>query len=170
MPSSYPQRRHPRLAGYDYHTPGSYFVTVCVQHRLPLLGAVTAGTMHPSPSGMMVQEAWQVLLDRHPGVLLDTAIVMPDHVHAIVVLEDEPGRHLSLSDVVHRYKSLTTRRYAHGVRDFGWPRFAGTLWQEGFWDHVIRQESELATIRRYIVENPLRWDLRRADREETGER
>jgi REP element-mobilizing transposase RayT len=73
-------------------------------------------------------------------------------------------------DVVHRYKSLTTKRYARGVRDLGWPRFTGRLWQEGFYDHVIRQDQELDDVRRYLLENALRRELRRAAREQAGER
>jgi REP element-mobilizing transposase RayT len=169
-PSSYPQRHHPRLAGYDYLTAGYSFVTVCTQHRLPLFGSVHAGSMRLSPGGEMVQEAWRDLLALHPGVDIDTDVALPDHVHAIVVLDDDPRRTLSLSDLMHRYKSLTTKRYAHGVRDHGWPRFAGRLWQEGFYDQVIRQDGELDAVRRSILENPLRWQLRRAASEQAGER
>jgi len=165
---SHPQRRHPRLASYDYLTAGYYFVTVCTQDRLPLFGSVDAGRMRPSPGGEMVQEAWRDLLTLHPGVEIDTEVAMPDHVHAIVVLEDDPRRTLSLSDVLHRYKSVTTKRYAHGVWDHGWPRFVNRLWQQGFYDHVIRQDGELDAVRRYIRENPLRWELRWAG--QAGER
>jgi putative transposase len=126
---AYPQRRHPRLADFDYATPGYYFITICTRNRLPLFGSIENGTMRLSPAGEMVRDAWRDLVARHPGLLIDTEIVMPDHVHAIVVLEDHPSRSLSLSDVVHRYKSLTTKRSAHGVRMHGWPRFADTLWQ-----------------------------------------
>jgi REP element-mobilizing transposase RayT len=167
---SYPQRRHPRLAGFDYTTSGYYFVTICTQRPLPLFGTVEEGTMRLRPGGEMVQQAWRDLLALHPGVSVDIDIAMPDHVHAIVVLEDDPQRALSLSDLMHRYKSLTTRRYAQGVRDQGWPCFAGQLWQEGFYDHVIREEAELEAVRRYILENPLRWELRRAAREQAANR
>jgi putative transposase len=118
--------------------------------------------MRLRPAGEMVRDAWRDLVARHPGLLIDTEIVMPDHVHAIVVLEDHPSRSLSLSDVVHRHKSLTTKRYAHGVRMHGWPRFAGTLWQESFYDHGIRGDEELGETRQYIVENALRWELKLA--------
>jgi len=113
------------------------------------------------PQGEMIAAAWDTLLSRHSGVSIDTQITMPDHLHVIVVLSDDPDRTLSLSDVVHRFKSLTTKRYVHGVRAHGWPPFAGNLWQESFYDHVILEERELDAIRRYILENPLRWELRR---------
>jgi len=159
--SSYSPRRHPRLAGYDYRTAGYYFVTVCTQDRLPIFGSIDARTMHVNAAGEMVKKVWPDLLDLHPGVAIDIEAVLPDHIHAIVVLDDDPRRTLSLSDLVHRYKSLTTKRYSHGVRDDGWPQYGGKLWQEGFYDHVIRQDGELDVVRRYILENPLRWELRR---------
>jgi putative transposase len=163
--SSYPQRRHPRLAGYDYRTAGYYFVTVCTQHRLPLFGAVDAGRMRLSAGGVMVQATWHDVVRIHPGVAIDAEVTMPDHVHALVVLEDDPRRTLSLSDVLHRYMSLTTKRYAQGVRNHGWPRYDGRLWQESFYDHVIRRDEELDAVRHYIEDNPLRWELQRTPRE-----
>jgi putative transposase len=165
-PTSYPQRHHPRLAGFDYRTPGYYFITICVQQRLRLFGGIKQGTMHPNPAGVMVQEAWTSLVALHPGVAIDIVMVMPDHVHAVVVLEDDTRRELSLSDVILRYKSLTTKRYAHGVRDGGWEPFAGRLWQESFYNHVILIDEELDVIRRYIAENPLRWELKRGGSEQ----
>src|SRR5579859_4303030 len=82
--SSYPQRRHPRLVGYDYRTAGYYFITVCTEHRLPLFGAIEEGAMHLSPGGEMVGDAWRDLLDLHPGIAIDVDVVLPDHIHAIV--------------------------------------------------------------------------------------
>ncbi len=161
-PPSYPQRHHPRLPGYDYHTPGSYFVTICTQDRLRLFGSVAGGRMSLSPAGAMVRDVWDEVVAGHLGVSIDTLEVMPDHLHGIIVLEDDQQRTLSLSDVLHRYKSLTTKRYARGVHDQSWPRFVGRLWQESFYDRVIRREEELDAVRRYIVENPMRWELRRA--------
>jgi putative transposase len=164
----YPRRHHPRLAGFDYHTPGYYFITICIHQRLPLFGAVEHGRVHLTSAGKMAQEVWSDVVALHPGVTIDNAIVMPDHVHAIVVLEDNPHRLFSLSDVVQRYKSLTAKRYAHGVRHDGWQPYAGRLWQESFYDHVIRTDENLDTIRRYIVENPMRWELKRAAAEREG--
>ena len=64
---------------------------------------------------------------------------------------------MSLSDVVHRFKTMTTRRYAEGVKQNGWPSFRGRLWQRNYFEHIIRDEASLNRIRRYILENPARW-------------
>jgi len=65
---------------------------------------------------------------------------------------------LSLPDVVHRLKSLTTARYRREVRESGWQPFAGRLWQRNYYEHVIRDEDDLDRVRRYIAEDPLRWE------------
>jgi REP element-mobilizing transposase RayT len=64
---------------------------------------------------------------------------------------------MSLGDVVHRFKTMTTKRYADGVKQSGWATFQGRLWQRNYYEHIIRDEPALDRIRRYIDENPLRW-------------
>jgi REP element-mobilizing transposase RayT len=65
---------------------------------------------------------------------------------------------LSLPDVVHRFKSLTTSRYGDGVRNAGWTPYEGRLWQRNYFERVIRNERELDGLRAYIEANPLRWN------------
>ena len=68
---------------------------------------------------------------------------------------------LSLPDVVHRLKTLTTKRYSDGVKQHDWPPFPGKLWQRNYYEHIIRNENELNRIREYVVNNPLQWELDR---------
>jgi REP element-mobilizing transposase RayT len=72
-----------------------------------------------------------------------------------------PTAGLSLPDVVHRFKSLTTARYRHGVKQKQWPPFPGKLWQRNYYEHIVRNENELNDIRKYIINNPKKWDLDR---------
>ena len=65
---------------------------------------------------------------------------------------------LSLPDVVHRFKTMTTKRYIDGVTQNGWLPFTGKLWQRNYWEHIIRNENDLAEIREYIRNNPARWE------------
>jgi REP element-mobilizing transposase RayT len=69
---------------------------------------------------------------------------------------------LTLPDVVHRFKTLTTSRYVRGVKESGWPPFDKPLWQRNHYERVIRDEDELRAFREYIAHNPLGWD---ADKE-----
>ena len=64
---------------------------------------------------------------------------------------------MSLPDVVHRFKSLTTHLYIRGVRNAGWPPFNGRLWQRNYYEHIIRNERNLYAVRRYIRDNPQQW-------------
>jgi putative transposase len=66
---------------------------------------------------------------------------------------------LSLGDRVHRFKTMSTKRYADGVKQSGWPLFPGKLWQRNYWVHIIRDEMELNRIREYIHTNPTQWEF-----------
>jgi hypothetical protein len=72
-----------------------------------------------------------------------------------------PAPTLSAPDVVHRFKTLTTKRYADGVKQSGWPTFSGRLWQRNYYEHIIRNDESLNRIREYIVNNPAQWALDR---------
>ena len=170
-------RRSIRLQGYDYAQAGAYFFTVCVHDRQCLFGQVMDGKMTLTPAGCMVQTVWDQIPSHYPGVQTDAFSVMPNHVHGIVILvgagpracpdpllaqpgDGQPGDGqptMSLADVVHRFKTLTTKRYVDGVRQQGWPPFAGKLWQRNYYEHIIRDHVSLNRTRQYIVENPARW-------------
>jgi REP element-mobilizing transposase RayT len=191
-PSRRRQRRSIRLRGYDYARAGAYFVTVCVQDRECLLGQIVEDEMRLSEAGQMVQSVWDELPERYPGVDVDQFVVMPNHVHGIMVLtgivgapprgcpDDAMGDNwdgqargpaptggLSLPDVVHRFKSFTTAQYRHGVKNQGWTPFPGRLWQRNYYEHVVRNDDELGRIRQYIADNPASWAL---DPENPGRR
>ncbi len=181
------RRRSIRLRDYDYSRPGAYFVTACVENRECLFGEVAAGEMRLNDAGRMVVEEWMALSTRFPFVMLDVFVVMPNHLHGIIVittpdvgagLVPAPGdagwagdeattragattrvAPTTLGDIVGAFKSRTTVLYARGVKRFGWPRFRGRFWQRNYYEHIIRSETSLQRIREYIIQNPLRWHL-----------
>ncbi len=167
-------RRSIRLHGYDYTRAGAYFVTICTQHHECRFGEIHDGQMTLNEMGQMVQSTWEELPHYYPSVQIDAFVVMPNHIHGIIVLTgvgatprgcpDRLGQAqeptgISLSDVVHRFKSLTTARYRQAVAQHRWPPFPGRLWQRNYYEHIIRNEDEWNEIRAYISENPLRWEL-----------
>ena len=91
-PSDRPYRRSIRLPDYDYAQAGAYFVTICVQDRLCLFGAVVDGVMHRNEVGQMIQTAWLALPERFSAIALDAFVVMPNHFHAIVFILGAPTR------------------------------------------------------------------------------
>ncbi len=142
-------RRSIRLQGWDYATPGAYSVTICTDGKVHLFGNIIEGKMIQSDTGRMVESMWLALPEHYPGVRLDAFVVMPNHVHGILLLSAEGrawGPAPTLGDVVGRFKSLTTRLYARGK-----------LWQRSYYEHIIRNDEDLNHTRRYIAENVLRW-------------
>jgi putative transposase len=151
-------RRSLRLKDYDYSKAGGYFTTITSQNRATLFGELdlTTGSTHLNDAGKMIQRWWADLPQKFRTVTLDASVVMPDHFHGIVLLDcgSCESKPVSLSDVIHWFKTMTTAEYFRGVRDHGWPAVDRRVWQRGFYDHVIRSESDLEDIRRYIEGNP----------------
>jgi putative transposase len=158
-----PDRHHRhsiRLKGYDYAAPGAYFVTICVQNRDCLFGNVLEEVLHLNAAGRMVQTCWQHLPCRFPTLELGSFIVMPNHIHAIMILAGAPvvsARKNTLTDIVGAFKSITTNAYIQGARDRRWPIFNRRLWQRNYWERVIRNETEFVHLCEYIQTNPARW-------------
>jgi REP element-mobilizing transposase RayT len=177
-------RRSIRLQGYDYAQAGAYFVTICTQNRECFFGDAEVGEMRLNDAGRMAQTVWEEMSIHYACVETDTFVVMPNHIHGIIVLVGaaprgrpeygsplEKGRALdggqprgvaptlSLAGVVHRFKTMTTKRYVDGVKQFGWPPFCGRLWQRNYYEHIIRDEDSLNRIREYIINNPLQWEF-----------
>ena len=171
------QRRSIRLKDYDYATPGAYFVTVVTQRRLSLFGEIVDSEMRLNDAGRMVDDALANLQSFYDGVAVDTHIVMPNHVHILVVINDHVGAGLvpalgfahagqpqrvaptrpSLADIVGRFKSWTANAYLRGVSDHAWPRFDTRLWQRNYYERVIRNDAEFDSVRRYVTGNPAGW-------------
>ena len=156
-------RKSPRLAGFDYATPGGYFITICTQDMELRFGAVEGGVLVPNEAGRMVASQWQANTERVPGAAVDALVVMPNHIHAILFLGTDPsviGTGTSLIRIVQSFKSLTTVEYARGVHARRYDAFAGSLWQRSFHDRILRGERALENARHYIEDNPRRWAAR----------
>jgi putative transposase len=158
-------RRSIRLPGYDYAKAGAYFITVCAHNRASLFGSIQGDEMIANDAGDMLNTMWDAFTVRFPHVSIDASVVMPNHIHAILVLADaatadgdigEPSRQ-DVGTIIGRWKSLTTHEYLRGIRESDWLPFEKRLWQRNFWEHVIRNEDELDRLRSYIAANPARW-------------
>jgi putative transposase len=172
-------RHSVRLQGYDYSKTGAYFITICTKDRECLFGDIVNGKMLLNEAGKMIQMSWQDLLTRFDNMVIDESVVMPNHVHGLVMLscrgeaclrpqssvnqgdhKDRPygTQPHSIGRIVQAFKSITTHKYIQGVRHSSWLPFPSKLWQRNYWDHIIQDESELETIREYIVNNPALWE------------
>ncbi len=148
-------RKPLRLPSYDYSRAGAYFVTVCLAPRRPLLGRIAGATVEHSALGSIVSDQLAAIPTRHPGVRLDLSIVMPDHVHGIILLPGDGTA--ALPAVIGTFKSSSARRANVSRGTPGAP-----FWQRGYFDHVVRDDVDLDRVRSYIVENPMRWTVSRA--------
>lgn len=154
LPPDRPHRRDMRLPGWDYRRPGPYAITICTEHRWHLFGEITAGQMRPTAAGTMVADAWAHMAEAFSTVFFDEWVLMPNHLHAIVRL---PGTKVRLGDIVQGFKGLSTVRYAEGVHAGGLDPFDGRLWQRNYYDHIVRDRTDLERCRLYILANPANW-------------
>ncbi|MDD5090928.1 MAG: transposase [Candidatus Wallbacteria bacterium] len=157
-------RRSIRLPCYDYAAGGAYFVTVCTKGRECLLGEITDGEMKINHFGEIVTGELLRTAKIRPNVSIDEYVVMPNHFHAIIVIDTSCRGTLqraptmesfgkpttnSIPTIVRLIKSITTKRI-NLTR--GMP--AAPVWQRGYFDRIIRDALELERIRQYIAENP----------------
>ena len=148
----YPVRKRTRLKAYDYSQNGGYFVTICTKHRAPLFWNASGELSH---IGQIALRCMEEIPAHISGVFLDAHCILPDHVHLILFLEHVGPPYMAadrskqtLSRTVQQFKGAVTRQ--SGQR---------AIWQSGYYDHIIRGETDLSEIRRYIQENPLKWGV-----------
>ncbi len=152
-------RRTIRLKEYDYSRAGVYFVTVCTQDRKCFLGNVGNGTVELSHIGKTAHEFWFEIPKHFKNVQLDAFVVMPNHIHGIIFIDDNcrggvtpPPRNPTLGQIVAYYKYQTSKIINQIRNTIGMP-----VWQRNYYEHVIRNEKELNQTRQYVINNPLQW-------------
>ena len=159
-------RRSIRLKGYDYSRPGAYFLTICTHNRDPMFGQIADGEMVLNRYGRIVLSDWRKLPDYHPYIELGAFVVMPNHVHGIVMVKDtnlEAVKRRSVSDIMRGFKTFSSQRI-NRVRGA-----TGPVWQRDYWEHVIRNQEVFKRIHDYITTNPLRWHLDKENPDRIGE-
>lgn len=146
-------RRSLRLKRYDYEQAGAYFVTICAQGRACLFGVVADGEMQLNDAGKMVERWWFELNQKFPAVETDEFVIMPNHLHGIIVITDTivgadlrdgpEGAHTGapLPTVIQWFKTITTNEYIRAVKTASWPSFNRRLWQRNYYEHVIRDDD-----------------------------
>ena len=151
-----PKRKNLRLPDFDYASNGAYYVTVCTQNQLHLFGRINpdSKSILYNDAGKMVLQWLSKIEEKYHGVYLDCSIVMPNHIHLILFLEEATN---SLSDIMKWFKSQTTNEYIRGVKEGKYPPFQNRIWQRDYYEHVIRSDSECNQVRQYITYNTEKW-------------
>jgi putative transposase len=160
-------RRSVRLVGYDYSSPGAYFVTVVTHKHLCKFGRIISGKMEINALGKIIQDCWVKLPDHFPDIEIEPFVVMPNHIHGIIsIYEKDCSRGTiyraptpekfaqpvvgSIPTIIRTYKAAVSR---NAKRELGLIH----IWQRNYYEHIIRNPSELASIAEYILSNPDHW-------------
>ena len=173
-------RRSIRLKGYDYSQAGMYFVTICCQNHISRFGKIENGEMMMNEFGKIAYNEWYKTCDIRSNVQLDAFVVMPNHIHGIIVITDD-GRGVShtpnnephtpnndnqgnsgvcdtplrspsntVGAIVRGYKSAVTKQ----LNQLG---YTHSIWQRDYHEHIIRNEQSYQYIANYIINNPKKW-------------
>ena len=167
MGDDLPKRQDLRLKGWNYATPGHYFVTVCARERREVFGAVVNGRAVLNACGQVADACWREIPKHFPSARVDEYVVMPNHMHGVIELlkgsaiADPCNQAIAdpctLGDVIGAYKSAVSRILG---RQFPTrtllpvPAGGSALWHRNYWDVVVRSDKALAAIRAYIRSNP----------------
>jgi REP element-mobilizing transposase RayT len=164
-----PNRRSIRLKDYDYSQPGEYFLTICTNNHECIFGNIIHEEMKLSTEGTIAQRCWEEIPKHFSNVQLDEYIIMPNHIHGILILTESMvgTRHAvslreqfakpiigSVPTIVRSFKSAATKRI-HEIRNT--PSLP--VWQGRFFERIIRNDKELYNIREYIFNNITKWAL-----------
>ena len=178
-----------RLQGYDYSRPGLYFITICTQHREVLFGDVVDGRMVLNAGGRIAQTCWLDIPNHFPHAILDEFVIMPNHVHGIIMITELNGNDggggetgaKNISPYQEQKQSSDNNISTHQgfrspsgtigsmIRGFKigvtkWFRQNTgiyTVWQRNYYENIVHSEKSLIRIRKYIIANPLKWQADR---------
>ena len=185
-----------RLSSWDYSSNGYYFVTICTHNREHYFGEIDVETrliasLRMTEIGKMVRHYWLKIPDHFPFATLDEFVIMPNHVHGIVIIENDmntnteckngdttpptntmgaggitrqknPMFYQSISKILRWYKGRCTFEINKTQPKNGFK------WQSRFYDHIIRNDDDLCRIRQYINNNPVNWNTDELFTDKTG--
>lgn len=170
-----------RLKNWDYASDGWYYITICAKGHKNVLGKIQHGIMQLNKYGRIAEQCWFDLPNHYSNLVLDAFVLMPDHLHGIMKIDNKTYGTVNgnkfvtpvdtgLKPVSTGFKPVSTANQ-HGISEFirAFKTFSTrrmneldntpgkSWWQLRFYDHVIRNEKELHRIREYIVKNPSKW-------------
>ena len=142
--SRFPSRKSPRMQHYDYSTPNYYFITICTHNKQCIFG----NPVQLNRRGYLAEQGILEIGKHFPNVRVDKYVVMPNHVHMILVLESGSA---ALPIILGQYKSYVTKQIHAGEPE-------RSVWQTSYHDHVIRNQKSYENIWLYIEANPANWE------------
>jgi putative transposase len=167
-------RRSIRLKGYEYSKAGSYFITICSRNRecifagdigkglAPALKSVpnSCPAFRLTEAGKIIEKNWKNIAAKYSHIMVDDFVIMPNHIHGILIVDEKNGAPakstLTLGKIIGSFKSkcvIDYMKYCLEKKD----EEIWKIWQRNYYEHVIRDKKELREIRKYILENPVKW-------------
>jgi len=148
-----------RLTEWDYHNPWWYYITINTKNHIEYFGEIVNEMMILNELGKVAKECLLEISNHFPNIELDYFVIMPNHIHGIIIINSEvktPDRASlqkhSLGLIINQFKG-SVKRWANKNEHESFS------WQSRFYDRIIRNEKELYNIRKYIEQNPLKWEL-----------
>lgn len=159
----YKRRQRNRLKNYDYSQSGYYFVTICTWGLFNYFGQIINDKMGLNQFGLIVKKQWNWVAEHYPYVQLDDFVIMPNHIHGIIIINRDIVRN-GCNHSARKIKPLPELMGAFKTTSSKLIHNAGLLsfrWKRSFYDHIIRNEKDLYRIREYIDNNPFKWHFDR---------
>ncbi len=173
---SFPERKRHRLKNYDYSSNGAYFITICTNERKPLFGHIEDGIMLLNRYGKIAEEEIKKtnILRADKSIKITNWVVMPNHIHLLIEIQHDPlfdaypqyetfakPTRQSIPTVVRAYKSSVTNRIrkscdADDVDGHVTP-CPYIVWQDGYFDNIIKNDKMYEKVWQYIISNPMLW-------------
>ena len=160
----FPNRKRNRLAGYDYSTPGVYFITLCTHQKKPILSRIIK-VGHELPISKLTEIGKVVYAEicnittHYQNVSVDSFVIMPNHIHLLLRITERinpsPTIRYDIPNVIGKFKAAETRSVGKAFM----PSVPKPLWQSSFHDHIVRGEQDYKKILEYIENNPTKWAL-----------
>ena len=159
-------RKSIRLKNWDYGSEGAYFITLLVKNRNHLFGEIKNDKVNLSIFGEIAENEWLNTTSIRSNIVLDEFVIMPDHMHAIIIITDNVNSNLktfntklsspanTFGAVIIGYKGTVTKKN-NELRNTP----SDSVWQRNYFDRIIRNENEYNRVCEYIYYNPLKWEI-----------
>ena len=153
MKNDLPKRKPNRLKGFDYSASGAYFITICTKNKEQIFSRIVydktvgANIVRPSAIGKIIENDILKIEKIYPCVFVDSYVIMPNHIHLILTIDTirRPMVAPTIATVIKQFKGAVSKEVGMSV------------WQKGFYDHIIRDDEDYQIKYQYIDENPIKW-------------
>jgi REP element-mobilizing transposase RayT len=160
-------RKANRLSGYDYNTSGAYFITICTKNRARILSNINVGTgvldcpdVELLEYGKISDKYINQLNDFYDNIIVDKYVIMPNHIHLLISVRQSNGQSgtpVPTNGIIDNKNSVVSK-FVSTFKRFCNKEYNQNIWQDRYYDHIVRSEQDYNEILEYIQNNPLKWE------------